>query len=91
MFRNKDRIAIAGDQGVSTHAQNDGKLLARGKYKAGDLYNHNDNIVLVQTDGRDIAEFDLENCTFKQFNARKGAVSSLSNDGTFVYVFKRRM
>jgi outer membrane protein assembly factor BamB len=86
----KDRIAIVGEKGVSTHAQSDGKLLASGKYKAADLYDHHDNIVLVQTDGSDIAAFDLDNCTFKQFNARKGAVSSLSNDGAFVYVFEKK-
>jgi hypothetical protein len=42
----------------------------------------------VQTDGSGTAAFDLENCTPAQFNDHKGAGSSLSNAGAFVYVLE---
>ncbi len=86
----QDKIAVVGEKGVSTHDQSDGKLVHSGKYKAADLYDFHDNIVLVQTDNSDIAAFDLNTCAFKQFNARKGATSALTNDGQFVYVFEKK-
>ena len=34
--------------------------------------------------------FDLNNCKYRQFNARKGAISTLTYDGEFVYVYEKK-
>jgi len=86
----KDKIAVVGEKGVSTHTAIDGKLVNSGKYKSADLFDFHDNIVLVQTDNQDIAAFDLNTCKYLQYNARTGAVNDLSNDGNFVYTFEKK-
>ena len=41
-------------------------------------------------DNSDIAAFNLDDCSFREFNARRGAVSTLSYDGKFVYVYEKK-
>jgi hypothetical protein len=45
----------------------------------------------MTTEGDDLAAFDLNTCKYKQFNARKGAVSDLSVDGKYVYVYENKV
>ena len=86
----KDMVVIIGEKGVATHTRSDGKLVKSNKYKASGMAGVHDNIVLMQTDNSDIAAFNLDDCSFKQFNARKGAMSMMTNAGQFVYVFEKK-
>lgn len=46
------------------------------------------NSVALQTKGGDIAVYNLDNCTFKQIDARKNATLLMTDDGEYVYVFE---
>jgi hypothetical protein len=48
------------------------------------------NMLLMKTDNSDIAAFNLDDCSFREFNARRGAVSTLSYDGKYVYVYEKK-
>lgn len=86
----KDMVAIIGEKGVSTHKRSDGSLVKGNKYKASGMEAQHEDMVLMKTENSDIAAFDLDDCSFKQFNARKGAVSTLSYDGQYVYVYEKK-
>lgn len=86
----KDKVAVVGEKGVSTHNLSDGKLVNSGKYKSARLNDRVDNIVMVETDKQDIAAFDLESCKYLEYNARKDAENTLTNDGQYVYVYEKK-
>lgn len=86
----KDKVAVMGEKGVSTHAMADGKLVSSGKYRSSHFHAHEGDYVLMQTDGEDIAAFDLNTCKFLQFNARRESVSELTSDGEYVYIFEKK-
>ncbi|MHC1707182.1 MAG: PQQ-binding-like beta-propeller repeat protein [Bacteroidales bacterium] len=86
----KDRIVIVGEKGISQHDPKNGKLLMSGKYKKAMLEDKSDQYLLMRTESADIACFDLETCKFRKFDARKGAQSYLSDDGSFVIVFEKK-
>ena len=44
----------------------------------------------MKTDKADIGTFDLNTCNYKDFKARKGSITTLSNEGDFVYVYEKR-
>jgi hypothetical protein len=44
----------------------------------------------MKTEGADIAAFDLNTCKFLEFKARKGATTTLSREGDFVYVYENK-
>lgn len=90
IFPFKDMVAVIGEKGVSTFKMNNGDLVANGKYKSSMLEDRFDNIVIMKTDGADIAAFDLNTCKFLEFKARKGATTSLTTDGSFVYVYESK-
>jgi hypothetical protein len=46
--------------------------------------------MILKTEGADIACFNLDDCTYKQFNARKEATTTMSTDGNFVYVYEKK-
>lgn len=84
----KDKIAVIGAKGITTHFAKDGKLANASKYKASSLEEEHGNIVIMKTAKADIACFDLEDCTFKEFKAKTGAITTLSVKGDFVYVYE---
>jgi len=86
----KDKVVVVGEKGVSTHGMADGKLVNSGKYKSARFLDQYGEMVLMQTDGEDIAAFDLNTCTFKQYNARNGAVNQLTYNGDHVYVYDKK-
>ena len=86
----KDMVVVIGDKGVSTFSSKTGDLVAQGKYKKSDLEDYNGDRMILKTEGSDIACFNLDDCTFKQFNARKGATTSLISEGDIVYVYKKK-
>lgn len=86
----KDNVVVIGDKGVSTFSAKTGELVAQGKYKKSDLEDYEGDRMILKTAGSDIACFNLNDCTYKQFNARKGATTSLSTEGDFVYVYEKK-
>ncbi|KAF5075309.1 Outer membrane protein assembly factor BamB [anaerobic digester metagenome] len=90
IFPYKDMVAVIGEKGVSTFKMSNGDLVANGKYKTSLLEDRFDNIVIMKTEGADIAAFDLNTCKFLEFKARKGATTSLTTDGEFVYVYENK-
>ncbi|HRH38996.1 MAG TPA: PQQ-binding-like beta-propeller repeat protein, partial [Flavobacteriales bacterium] len=86
----KDMVVIVGEKGVATHTRSSGALAKSNKYKSSDMESQRANMLLMKTDNSDIAAFQLDDCSFKQFNARKGSVSTLSYDGEYVYVYEKK-
>ncbi len=86
----KDTIVVIGDKGVSTFNMTTGEPVAMGKYKKSDLEDVNGDRMILKTASADIACFDLDNCTYKQFKARTGSSTEMSTDGNFVYVYEKK-
>lgn len=86
----QDKIVVIGDKGVSTFDMRTGNAVASGKYKKSDLEDHEGDRMILKTEKADIACFDLDNCTYKEFKARTGAITSMSTDGNFVYVYDKK-
>ncbi|MGB3524573.1 MAG: PQQ-binding-like beta-propeller repeat protein [Flavobacteriales bacterium] len=86
----KDKVVVIGDKGVSTFNSKTGELVAQGKYKKSDLEDYEGDRMILKTAGADIACFNLDDCTFTEFKARKGATTSMSTDGDFVYVYEKK-
>jgi len=86
----KDRVVVVGDKGVSTFNMATGEPVAMGKYKKSDLEDVEGDHMILKTEGADIACFDLNTCQYKQFKARTGAITSMSTEGEFVYVYEKK-
>jgi len=84
-------IVVVGEKGVSTFDVGSGELLHSGKYRTSSLEDRVDNILIMKTDKADIGTFDLNNCKYKDFKARTGAITTLSRDGNFVYVYEKKL
>ena len=87
----EDVIVVVGEKGVSTFDANSGDLLHSGKYRTSSLEDRVDNILIMKTDKADIGTFDLNTCKYKDFKARTGALTTLSRDGNFVYVYEKKV
>jgi outer membrane protein assembly factor BamB len=87
----KDKMVVIGEKGISAYMPADGKFLYSGKYKAATLEDVFDNILIMKTDKADIASFDLDSGKFKEFKAKTGASTTLTTDGTFVYVYEDKV
>ena len=90
IFAFTDMVGIVGEKGVAMHRRTDGSLSKSNKWKVADIESRHDRMLLMRTERSDIAAFDLNNCSYKQFNARNGATSTLSYDGAFVYVYEKK-
>lgn len=86
-----DVIVVIGEKGVSTFNAGSGELQNSGKYRTSFLEDRVDNIVVMKTDKADIGTFDLNTCKYKDFKARTGAITTLSRDGNFVYVYEKKV
>lgn len=86
----KDHVIVVGEKGISSFNMSDGEVNCSGKYKTSAFEDMFDNILIMKTAGADIASFDLNTCNYLQFNARKGATTSLTTDGKFVYVYENK-
>ncbi|MCX6234945.1 MAG: PQQ-binding-like beta-propeller repeat protein [Bacteroidetes bacterium] len=91
IFPYQNKIAMFGEKGVAIYNTEKGELMCSGKYKTSDVADMFDNIVIMETDNDDIAAFDLNTCKYLQFNAKKGAISDLSTDGQYVYVYENKV
>lgn len=86
----KDKIVVVGAKGVSTFGMKDGKLLNANKYKKAGVMEIADNIMLMVTPKNDFAAFNLEDCSYTEYNAKKNSQQSLSEDGRFVWVYEKK-
>ncbi|HWS00999.1 MAG TPA: PQQ-binding-like beta-propeller repeat protein [Prolixibacteraceae bacterium] len=84
-------IVVVGEKGVSTFNITDGALLNSGKYRTSSLEDRVGEILVMKTDKADIGTFDLNTCKYMDFKARTGAVTTLSRDGDFVYVYEKKV
>lgn len=86
----KNMLVVVGEKGVSTFNPQNGELIASGKYKTSFPEDRFDNILVMKTEGADIAAFDLNTCKYLEFKARKGSTTTLSTEGDFVYVYENK-
>jgi outer membrane protein assembly factor BamB len=86
-----DVIVVVGEKGVSTFNANNGEVINSGKYRTSALEDRVGNILIMKTDKADIGTFDLNTCKYKDFKARKGAMTTLSRDGNYVYVYEKKV
>ena len=84
-------IVVIGEKGVSTFDATNGELINSGKYRTSTLEDRVDNIVVMKTEKADIGTFDLNTGKYKDFKARTGAITTLSRDGNFVYVYEKKL
>lgn len=86
----KGKVVVVGDKGVSTFDMATGEPIAMGKYKKSEVEDVNGDRLIMKTEKADIACFDLDDCTYKEFKAKTGATTTMSTDGNFVYVYEKR-
>ena len=86
-----DVIVVVGEKGVSTFSASTGDVINSGKYRTSRFEDRVDNILVMKTEGADIGTFDLNTCKYKDFKARKGAMTTLSRDGNYVYVYEKKV
>lgn len=90
ILKHKDMIGVIGGKGIATYKIASGDFVNSSKYKASSLMRREDNIVIMETAKADIACFDLNTCTYEEYNNKKTASSTLSQDGGFVYVYEKK-
>lgn len=86
----KDKVVVVGEKGVSIHNSENGQLEKSAKYKSSYLHDVIDNILVMKTDKADIAAYNLEDCTYREFKAKKDATTTLSQTAEYVYVFEKK-
>lgn len=86
-----DIIVVIGEKGVSTFKASNGDLINKGSYKSSKLEDRHDDLVIMKTAKADIAAFDLNTCNYKEFKAKKGATTTMSLDGKYVYVYENKV
>lgn len=86
----EDKAIVVGSKGIASHNISDGKLVASGKYKKSYLEAKKGDYLIMKTAGSDIAAYNMKNCQYKQFKARKGATTALTEEGDYVYVYEKK-
>ena len=85
-----NQIVVVGEKGLATFNPDDGTFLKNSVYKKSIPAGTIGKIWLMKTDKDDFAAFNLDNLTYKQYNARKGATTWLEReDGKYVYVYEK--
>ncbi len=86
-----DQIVVVGEKGLSTFNPADGKFIRNSVYKKSIPAGRIKNIILMKTDKDDFAAFNLDDLSYKQYNARKGAKTWLEReDARYVYVYEKK-
>ncbi len=86
-----DVIVVIGEKGVSTFNAADGELLTSGKYKKASLFDRHNDLVVLKTEKADLAAFDIDTGQYKEFKAKTGAGTSLTNDGENLFVYEKKV
>jgi outer membrane protein assembly factor BamB len=87
----EDQIVVVGEKGISTFKASNGDLICKGEYKTSEPHDRIDDLVIMKTDKADMAAFDLNTCTYKQFEAKTGARTDMTTDGKYVYVYEKNV
>lgn len=90
ILKYKDKIVVVGEKGVSTFKMSDGKFIAGNKYKRSTPLEVQDNIMLMVTAKNDFAAFNLDDCSYVQYNAKKDSQQELSEDGKYVWAYEKK-
>ncbi|NOX87366.1 MAG: PQQ-binding-like beta-propeller repeat protein [Chlorobi bacterium] len=86
-----DQIVVVGEKGLSTFNPSDGSFIKNSVYKKSIPAGRIKNIILMKTDKDDFAAFNLDDLSYKQYNARKGATTWLEReDAKYVYVYEKK-
>lgn len=86
----KDKIVVLGEKGVSLFSSKDGKLIKANKYKKATAEKQVDNILLMRTEKNDFAAFNLDDCSYVMYNAKKDSQQTLSEDGNYVWAYEKK-
>lgn len=86
----KDKVAVIGEKGIGLHSYESGQLVNSNKYKKSDLHSRYGDFAMMKTEKSDIACFDLNTGTYREFNAKKDATTHMSIDGRYVYVYQKK-
>jgi hypothetical protein len=65
--------------------------LNSGSYKSATLLDRHEDLVIMKTDKADMAAYDLDDCSYKEFKAKTGAGTSLTDDGEHLYVYEKKV
>ena len=83
-------LEVVGQKGVSLFKISDGKLVKTNKYKKAKSEKLVDNILLMRTEKNDFAAFNLDDCSYVMYNAKKDSQQFLSEDGKFVWAYEKK-
>ncbi|MEQ8907848.1 MAG: PQQ-binding-like beta-propeller repeat protein [Vicingaceae bacterium] len=90
IIKHKDMIAVIGEKGIATYKIASGDFVNASKYKKSSMMKRNNEVVIMETDKSDIACFDLNTCKYEEYNNKKSASSTLSQNGDYVYVYQKK-
>ena len=90
IFEHKGNIVVVGTKGVSLHDVESGKLKASNKYKTSEMDDFQGDILVMKTAKADIAAFDLNDCSYREFKAKTDAQTWLSLTSEYVYVYESK-
>ncbi len=83
-------IIVIGEKGLSSFNADDGSFIKNSVYKSSAPSGQIGDLLLMKTDKDDAAVFNLADLSFKQYNARKGAITSFEKeDGKYLYVYEK--
>ena len=91
ILKYKDNIVVIGEKGVSLFTIAEGKLVKANKYKKASFQRLEDNILLMRTEKNDFAAFNLDDCSYVKYNAKKDSQQELSTDGKFVWAYEKKV
>ena len=75
---------------MSAFSQADGSYQYGNKYKRSEPVKQIDNILLMVTENNDFAAFNLDDCSYVKYNAKKDSQQELSEDGNFVWAYEKK-
>jgi outer membrane protein assembly factor BamB len=82
-------IVVVGEKGITNFNAKTGDLICKGDYKSSSLEDRVDDLLIMKTDKADMAAYDLNTCTYKEYKARTGARTDMSLDGKYVYIYEK--
>jgi outer membrane protein assembly factor BamB len=86
----EDKILVIGEKGLSTFNAADGGFIKNSIYKKSELSGRIGDILLMQADDN-YAAYDLNDLSFKEYKARKGAEIWLERkEAKYLYVYEKK-
>jgi outer membrane protein assembly factor BamB len=83
-------IIVIGEKGLSSFSSSDGSFIKNSVYKSSAPSGQIGDLLLMKTDKDDAAVFNLADLSYKQYDARKGAITSFEKeDGKYLYVYEK--